>query len=269
MPRPRRRVVPSTARLLGALVAVGASCAAATALAAAYRYKDEQGTWVYTDRPPVRGSAESVALTAGATGAGPRMVVVPRSTAAGIALVAVNPCKCTVEFAVKAATVAGTLVGRKVALTQKVWAAVNVRTPRVHDRAALVFHDADVVDPQSGMARWSAGLFGEWTGLMQLPEDGLGGLTAPPPVAHGMDVWIHADASHDYMVVCRVRLKSAKGDVVVRSDGGFELTTHVDHTGKSFGKVSWLVDPPVDGWYSFSIGTKDAWSTPGCWIDEI
>lgn len=114
MPLPRRRAVPSSARLLAALVAVVASFVAATALAAAYRYKDEQGNWVYTDRPPVRGSAESVALTAGATGAGPRMVVVPRSTAAGIALVAVNPCKCTVEFAVKAATVAGTLVGRKV-----------------------------------------------------------------------------------------------------------------------------------------------------------
>jgi hypothetical protein len=165
-------------------------------------------------------------------------------------------------------TSATALVGRKVALAQKVWAAVNVRTPRVHDRAALVFHDADVVDTQTGMARWSAGAVGEWTGLVKMPEDGLGGLTLPP-VAHGMDVWIHADASHDYMVVCRVRLKSAKGDVVVRSDGGFELTTHVDHTGKSFGKVSWLVDAPVDGWYSFSIGTSDAWSTPGCWIDEI
>jgi murein DD-endopeptidase MepM/ murein hydrolase activator NlpD len=78
----------------------------ATALAAAYRYKDERGQWVYTDRPPAAGSVENVAL--GSLGsAAPQMRVVPRSTADGIALVAVNPCKCTVEFAVKAETSAG------------------------------------------------------------------------------------------------------------------------------------------------------------------
>lgn len=49
---------------------------------------------------------ESVAL--GASGAaGPRMVVVPRSTPRGVALVAVNDCACPAEFAVRAQTAAG------------------------------------------------------------------------------------------------------------------------------------------------------------------
>ncbi|HET7202862.1 MAG TPA: M23 family metallopeptidase [Steroidobacteraceae bacterium] len=113
MPTPAtlRRRRPLVLPVCVALVAV--FVAAAGAVAAAYRYKDERGQWVYTDRPPVRGQAESVALGA-LGGAAPRMVVVPRSTAQGIALVAVNPCKCTVEFAVKAETVAGLLSGRQV-----------------------------------------------------------------------------------------------------------------------------------------------------------
>ena len=36
----------------------------------------------------------------------------PRSTDAGVALVAINPCRCTVEFAVKAQTSAGNKLGR-------------------------------------------------------------------------------------------------------------------------------------------------------------
>jgi murein DD-endopeptidase MepM/ murein hydrolase activator NlpD len=40
------------------------------------------------------------------------MMVVPRSTATGVALVAVNACACPVEFAVKAATSAGPRSGR-------------------------------------------------------------------------------------------------------------------------------------------------------------
>ena len=97
----------------------------AEAFAAAYRYKDERGQWVYTDRPPVRGNAESVALgTLG--GASPQMVVVPRSTADGVALVAVNPCKCTVEFAVKAHTGAGLLSGRGVVAAESELPLVDV-----------------------------------------------------------------------------------------------------------------------------------------------
>jgi hypothetical protein len=79
---------------------------------AAYRYKDSSGQWVYTDRPPPPGQAsQSVALGRGG-GAALRMVVEPRSTDAGVALVAVNECQCIVEFAVKAQTPAGQKLGR-------------------------------------------------------------------------------------------------------------------------------------------------------------
>jgi murein DD-endopeptidase MepM/ murein hydrolase activator NlpD len=90
------------------------SCLVATAVfAAAYRYKDEHGQWVYTDRPPANGSAEGVTLR-GSGDASPRMVVIPRSSDTGVELVAVNACRCAVEFAVKAETSRGVLSGRKV-----------------------------------------------------------------------------------------------------------------------------------------------------------
>jgi hypothetical protein len=108
MPSSTQRRSVTVLVLAAVLTVVGAG-----ALAAAYRYKDERGQWVYTDRPPMRGQAESVALGAPG-GAAPQMVVVPRSTLDGVALVAVNPCKCTVEFAVKADTGAGLLTGRGV-----------------------------------------------------------------------------------------------------------------------------------------------------------
>jgi murein DD-endopeptidase MepM/ murein hydrolase activator NlpD len=68
---------------------------------------------VYTDRPPIGGKAEDVAL-GGLGGASPLMRVVPRATSEGVALVAVNPCRCVVEFAVKAITAAGPRSGRQV-----------------------------------------------------------------------------------------------------------------------------------------------------------
>jgi murein DD-endopeptidase MepM/ murein hydrolase activator NlpD len=66
-----------------------------------YRYKDAQGEWVYTDRPPAsrRQPPETLVLTT--TVAAPRIVVEPRSGASGIELVAVNECRCPVEFGVK------------------------------------------------------------------------------------------------------------------------------------------------------------------------
>jgi murein DD-endopeptidase MepM/ murein hydrolase activator NlpD len=86
--------------------------AGSAAAGAAYRYKDSRGEWVYTDRPPPPGqTSESLALAGGAATA-PKMVVEARSTAAGVALVAVNQCPCTVEFAVKAQTPTGDQLGR-------------------------------------------------------------------------------------------------------------------------------------------------------------
>ena len=85
-----------------------------TAAGSAYRYRDANGLWVYTDRPPSDGrSAQSVAIEAGGVAA-PRMTVVPRSTAAGVALIAINECRCSIEFAVRADTAEGARSARQV-----------------------------------------------------------------------------------------------------------------------------------------------------------
>jgi len=88
---------------LGAAVVVLAMCSLAAVPSPAqpvYRYKDAQGQWVYTDRPPAsRRPAETLTLSAAV--ASPRILVEPRSGANGIALVAVNECRCAVEFGVK------------------------------------------------------------------------------------------------------------------------------------------------------------------------
>lgn len=86
--------------LLVAVTGVACAAAAGGAAAQAYRYKDGNGHWVYTDRPPPAVRAmESVDLPAGA--AAPRMLVVPRSVSGRIAMVAVNECECPVEFGIK------------------------------------------------------------------------------------------------------------------------------------------------------------------------
>ena len=109
----------AAAHSYGAVAAVIVVLAAVNlADAAAYRYKDETGQWVYTDRPPAPGrAAESLALP-GSGAASPKMVVEPRSTANGVALVAVNQCRCTVEFAVKAQTQQGDQTARTVVAEQ-------------------------------------------------------------------------------------------------------------------------------------------------------
>lgn len=71
-----------------------------------YRYKDRSGQWVYTDRPP-DGQASVRAMNIAGGASSPRIVVQPRSSAGGIALVAVNECRCTVEFGVKVTAQAG------------------------------------------------------------------------------------------------------------------------------------------------------------------
>jgi murein DD-endopeptidase MepM/ murein hydrolase activator NlpD len=90
-------------RWLGAAVVVLAmsGLAAIPALAqSVYRYKDAQGQWVHTDRPPAsRRPPETLTLSTAV--ASPRILVEPRAGANGIALVAINECRCTVEFGVK------------------------------------------------------------------------------------------------------------------------------------------------------------------------
>lgn len=89
-------------RVLLTLAAGCALAAAFTATAQVYRYKDEKGAWVYTDRPPPPGrSADTLGLSSGA--ASPRILVEPRSSAGGgVAMVAINECRCAVEFGIKA-----------------------------------------------------------------------------------------------------------------------------------------------------------------------
>jgi murein DD-endopeptidase MepM/ murein hydrolase activator NlpD len=90
---------------LTAIIALCAWSAVADA-ASAYRYKDASGQWVYTDRPPQAGGVQPVAVSGGGA-ATPRIVVEPRSTPSGLALVAVNECRCVVEFGVKTAASSG------------------------------------------------------------------------------------------------------------------------------------------------------------------
>jgi murein DD-endopeptidase MepM/ murein hydrolase activator NlpD len=66
-----------------------------------YRYKDERGQWVFTDRPP-DGRRVTEATTLATVASSPRILIEPRSAAGGVALVAVNECRCAVEFGVKA-----------------------------------------------------------------------------------------------------------------------------------------------------------------------
>jgi murein DD-endopeptidase MepM/ murein hydrolase activator NlpD len=91
----------ATSMLPVVLVLATALSASPAAAQQVYRYKDKSGQWVYTDRPP-DGQAAAQALNVAGGAASPRIVVQPRSSAAGVALVAVNECRCTVEFGVKA-----------------------------------------------------------------------------------------------------------------------------------------------------------------------
>ncbi len=94
------------------LLAAAVGAISSTAAAAAYRYKDSNGQWVYTDRPPPAGqSAEAMSLSRGADM--PSITVQPRATSSGVALVAVNGCRCPVEFAVKTSNAGRELAARR------------------------------------------------------------------------------------------------------------------------------------------------------------
>ena len=102
-PRPRSLGSVGTLRLIVPVCVVLAGCALALPADAqqVYRYKDRNGQWVYTDRPP-DGQTSTQALNFAGGASSPRIVVQPRSSTGGVALVAVNECRCTVEFGVKA-----------------------------------------------------------------------------------------------------------------------------------------------------------------------
>jgi murein DD-endopeptidase MepM/ murein hydrolase activator NlpD len=96
------------------LVAGAVLAPVATTAAATYRYQDPNGQWVYTDRPPLQGQAAAGGTARNGGASAPQMSVQARSIDSGVALVAVNGCACTVEFAVKASTPAGQRTGQAV-----------------------------------------------------------------------------------------------------------------------------------------------------------
>jgi murein DD-endopeptidase MepM/ murein hydrolase activator NlpD len=75
-------------------------CVVNVAGAQVYRYKDRNGNWVYTDqRPLAETGTETVNIKRGV--APPRIAVEPRNLDSEIAFVAVNECRCKVEFGLR------------------------------------------------------------------------------------------------------------------------------------------------------------------------
>ena len=81
-------------------IGLAAACVALAANAAIYRYKDADGHWIYTDQPPVIGPTP-VTLAGGVGATPPKIVVEPRNLDGKIAFVAVNECRCKVEFGLR------------------------------------------------------------------------------------------------------------------------------------------------------------------------
>ena len=81
-------------------IGLAVACVALAASAAIYRYKDADGHWIYTDQPPVIGQTP-VTLAGGVGATPPKIVVEPRNLDGKIAFVAVNECRCKVEFGLR------------------------------------------------------------------------------------------------------------------------------------------------------------------------
>ncbi len=166
------------------------------------------------------------------------------------------------------------------ALPEAAWAIVSPRKPDASGRAALVFLMPDAVDAKRSVASW--GVPAQTSGTpYPLPPGiaealcllvGCTGESAPGPAApdpaRALQVWVKATAGKHYAVVCRAKLEDKVGDLVVATDG-FTLTAHVDHTGKSFGKVDFMLSAQQAGWYGFTLMSAEAWSTSGCTVDEL
>lgn len=177
--------------------------------------------------------------------------------------------------------------GGKLSVKKIPWATVSVRDTFASsrednpyaggdagDRAALAFDDAEIVDARSGWAQWKSsggtGLPG-MPGTPDIPDAycELFGIGCGPDAEPGMRLWINASAGHDYLAVCRVKFDDGTGDVTVLSDAGSTMTTPIDHTGKSSGKVSFLIDTDGAGWYGVTISSESKWSSTGCTVDEV
>jgi murein DD-endopeptidase MepM/ murein hydrolase activator NlpD len=121
-----RRVAPVLIRLALGVAAAGVSPAASAEI---YRYKDQDGHWVYTDQPPVGGQTP-IAVSIGASGAPPRMDVEPRNSGDQIAFVAINECRCAVEFGLRVGADDGTsTTGHAVVAAQSEQVLLSIPAP--------------------------------------------------------------------------------------------------------------------------------------------
>lgn len=180
-----QRQAPS--RFLAAGVGVLLTVVAFAAAGAAYRYRDANGQWVYTDRPPGDGrGSEGIALEA-STATSPRMTVVPRPVPSGVALVAVNECRCAVEFAVRATTDTGTAGARRVVPERS--EAVLLELPASSTRTAVPFEYGYVVGDPAAQHRPTLPYRAPFATAAQFPVS-----QAPP------DAVTHADESSRYAI---------------------------------------------------------------------
>jgi len=175
------------------------------------------------------------------------------------------------------ASAASDIVGTPTTLAV-LWASVTPRRPRHDNDVALVFTRATLVDAKRGIASWpaaSAGSSQPTTGGFQpaTPED-LECLLIGCPGGEdgggdrGLQLWVKAAAADRFYAECRVRFEGKKGTVAVKAEG-FDASFTIDHTGKTYGRVGWVIDPSEAGWFGFSLSSGTAWTTYGCTLDKM
>jgi murein DD-endopeptidase MepM/ murein hydrolase activator NlpD len=82
------------------LVAVAISLPTVAQAQGAYRYKNSEGNWVFTDRKP-NGDAKAEEMTLKTEPVPPRILVERVQTGERIVLKAINECECTVQFGLR------------------------------------------------------------------------------------------------------------------------------------------------------------------------
>lgn len=181
----------------------------------------------------------------------------------------------TIPSTLARASAASAVLGKSVAI-KMVWGSVSPRRPK-DDKAALVFTRADIVDAKRNLATWmgtSGGSSGGGGGggfpatiddicvLFGCPGGSDGGGD------RGMQLWMNVVGNERYYAECRVRFEGKKGAMAVKADG-FDAAFNVDHTGKNFGRVGWVIDPSAPGWVGFTMSSTTGWTTYGCTLDQL
>jgi hypothetical protein len=185
---------------------------------------------------------------------------------------AVSDADATMPTEAARASAASSVAGGPVAIAA-VWASVSPRRPKADDRAILVFANATIVDAKRGIASWGASMnAAAWQppppgSIDCLDGDGCSGTTEPDP--RGLNLWVKGEASKRYYAECRVRFDLKKKGTLAVTAEGFDATFTVDHTGKSFARIGWVVDPSAAGWFQFALSSASAWSLYGCTVDAL